>query len=168
MWTRPGYEHRHDEADQLVKLAAETGLKLLLPQGITTYERIGETGTQQTTIDLAWATSWMADRLVRCEDQRQWWNGADHVPILTKFDLTPSQAPARERWKWDETDWEAFRKELTARIGTDEQRLLYNSEDDIDIAVQRLIDGLLVVAEMATPKGRITGFLKPGYTPEMA
>ena len=96
MWTRPGYEHRHDEADQLVKLAAETGLKLLLPQGITTYERIGETGTQQTTIDLAWATSWMADRLVRCEDQRQWWNGADHVPILTEFNLTPSQAPARE------------------------------------------------------------------------
>ena len=89
------------------------------------------------------------------------------MPILTKFNLTPSQAPARERWKWDETDWDAFKKEVTARIRTD-QGLPYNSEDDVDTAVQQLIDGLLAAAETATPKGRITSFSKPGYTPEMA
>ena len=43
MWTKPGYEHRHEEADQLVELATETGLELLLPQGTTTYERVSET-----------------------------------------------------------------------------------------------------------------------------
>ena len=39
MWTRSDYNHRHEEADDLIKIAEDHGLELLTPPGMITYEK---------------------------------------------------------------------------------------------------------------------------------
>jgi ribonuclease HI len=106
----------------------------------------------------------LGERLTQCEDQRQWHHAADHVPILTEFDLSVAQAPEIRRRQWSATNWETF-------IGIIKDRpwplTPLHTHDDINLAVTHLVDSLLEAAKEATPEVRVTGFTRPGYTPEM-
>ena len=81
-----------------------------LPRGTTTYEKRVDGETQKTTIDLVWAAHHLADRLICCQDQRDWFNGADHVPVLTEFDPSVIAASEIIRKNWKATDWDTFLK----------------------------------------------------------
>lgn len=165
LWTRPGYGHVHAEADELIELTADLGLQLLLPRGTTTYEKHTIDGLQETTIDLAWGTHTLGERLTQCGDQRQWLHAADHVPILTEFDLSLAQAPEIRRRQWSATDWVTFTGVIQSRLWP---LTPLPTHDDIDLAVTHLVDSLLEAAKVATPEVHITGFTRPGYTPETA
>jgi len=167
LWSRPGYEHIHTEADELIDLAADHELTQLLPRGTITFERQGEgeTGMQQTTIDLVWSTYQLADRLVRCQAQRRWLNAADHVPILTELDLSLPARPKIVRKDWRATDWETFLKQMSEQ---DWYLPPLSSTGDIDKAVKWLVEAIFRAAAEATPEAHITEYSRTGYTSEMA
>lgn len=168
LWTDPSYSHVHDEADELINIAADYGLTQLLPVGTTTYEKQLEDGTIcKTTIDLVWATHDLSERLIRCEAQEQWFYGEDHIPILTEFDVEATQAHEVRRKQWAATDWEKFMEIFEAQ-DWQAPSLPYADTQDIDQAVEHLITTFQEAAEAATPEVRISGFSRPGYTPEMA
>jgi hypothetical protein len=68
LWAVEDYEHQHEEANELVDLAADHQLELLLPSNTVTYEK----NRHQTTIDLVWGTPQLADRLVKCQARQDW------------------------------------------------------------------------------------------------
>ncbi|OKL55749.1 hypothetical protein UA08_08958 [Talaromyces atroroseus] len=139
----------------------EHGLEQLLPPGTVTYEK----ADAKTTIDLIWASHTLADRLVSCTDKREWWYGADHVSILTQFDLAPVNVPPIFRRDWGSSDWELFLK-LMGTYDWHPRELA--DKDEIDSAVAYLIDAIDRTAEQATPTKQITSYSRAGYTPEMA
>ena len=104
LWARPDYNHRHEEADELVNLAVDHGLELLTPPGTITYEKHIGRRHHQTTVDLAWATTPVADRLVRCQDRRDWLHAADHVPIITELDISVQKSLEKLKARWLETN----------------------------------------------------------------
>jgi len=164
-WSRPGYQHIHHEAEELIDIAIDHGLEQLLPRGTTTFERQNEEGLQQTTIDLVWASNEVSERLVRCGARRDWLNAADLIPILSEFDLAVAKTPEIKRKHWSATDWEAFLKVVKS---SEWPLLPLHSEEEVDNAIQRLVKTICEAANAATPEIRITGRTRAGYTPEMA
>jgi ribonuclease HI len=165
LWSRPGYEHIHPEADELLDIAMDHELTQQLPRGTTTYEKRVDGETQRTTIDLVWATHRLSDRLIRCQDQRGWFNGGDHVPILTEFDLSVVAAPEIIRKNWKATDWDTFLKQMSQH---DWYLPPLSNRDGVDKAVGQLVNAINEAANTSTPEIRITEHSRPGYTPEMA
>ena len=164
MWARPDYDHRHEEADDLIRVAEDHGLELLTPPGTITYEKHTGRGSQQTTIDLAWATAEVTDLLVRCQDRRDWMHAADHIPILTELDISVQKAPERPKMKWQEADWDAFLKALTADL---QPTCSLATTTEIDATVDHLIRTIQQSAEGTVPVAKITPYSHPGYPPEL-
>lgn len=156
LWQGTRYRHVDDEATELIDLMDEHELEQLLPPGTVTYEK----AEAKTTIDLIWASSTLSSRLVSCTDKREWWYGADHVPILT-----PVSVPPQKRKDWASSDWELFLK-LMSTYDWHPRALV--DKDAIDKAVQYLVNAIDETAEQATPTKLITPYSRPGYTPEMA
>ncbi len=72
-------------AEELLQTVNLLGLELLLPPGTITYER----GSTRTTIDLAFSTPQLTQRLLACQVRKEWGSGVDHYPIHLKFDVQP-------------------------------------------------------------------------------
>lgn len=161
LWAGTQYQHVDSEATELIDLMDEHELDQLLPRGTITYEK----KEAKTTIDLIWASHALSDRLIRCADKREWWYGADHVPILTQFDLTPVSVPPIIRKDWGSSDWELF---LTLIETYDWHPRHLADTEDIDRAVRYLVEAIHDTAKQATPIKQITPYSRAGYTPEMA
>ncbi|KAJ5094939.1 hypothetical protein N7532_007230 [Penicillium argentinense] len=114
-WSRRGYYRTDVEAEDLIGLMGDHGLELLTPRGTTTCEKHERGAVWKTTIDLAWASSTLANRLIRCEAQRQWLHAADHVPVLTEVNIETQQRPRHKRLQWKNADWKAWLAALTPR-----------------------------------------------------
>ena len=164
MWTRLDYDHRHEEADELIRIAENHGLELLTPPGTITYEKHTGRGHHQTTIDLAWGTTEVTDLLVRCQHRRDWMHAADHVPILTELDISVQKSPERLKMQWLEADWDIFLKALAANL-----QPIYPlaTTEEIDATVDHLIKSIQHSAKNTVPVSRITPYSRPGYLPEL-
>jgi len=77
MWNPVEYL-RHDEvANDIIDLAAELGLTLLIPPGMVTYPHAS------TAIDLVWGNQEAAERVIKCRIAEENDQGSDHLPIET-------------------------------------------------------------------------------------
>ena len=164
MWARPDYNHRHEEADDLIRIAEDHGLELLTPPGTITYEKHTGRGTHQTTIDLTWATAEVTDLLVRCQDRRDWMHAADHIPILTELGIPMQKSPEKLKIQWREADWDTFLKTLAAEL---QPICPLTTTEEIDATVDRLIKTIQQSAKTTVPTARITPYSRPGYHPEL-
>ncbi|KAJ5313210.1 uncharacterized protein N7443_000094 [Penicillium atrosanguineum] len=88
LWSKPRQaQMRDDDANELVNLMGDYGLELLTERGMTTVDGAVYGSEVQSTLDLTWASTPLADRCARCQDQPQWLFIADHIPVLTELDL---------------------------------------------------------------------------------
>ena len=164
LWARPDYNHRHEEADELVNLAADHGLELLTPPGTITYDKHMGRRCHQTTVDLAWATTPVADRLVRCQDRRDWLHAADHVPIITELDISVQKSLEKLKARWLETNWDTLLRTLAADL---QPAGPLTSAGEVDTAVDHLIGAIQHSAEGNIPIARITPYSRPEYPQEL-
>ncbi|EED11577.1 reverse transcriptase, putative [Talaromyces stipitatus ATCC 10500] len=161
LWAGTRYQHVDEEATELIDLMDEHRLEQLLPPGTITYER----ANAKSTIDLVWASHNLANRVVNCDTKREWWYGADHVPILTQFDLTAVRVPPMVRKQWNATDWDLFLKLMDTYYWHPRE---LNDNEAINEAIRYLVEAINQTAEQATPTKQITTYSRAGYTPEMA
>jgi Endonuclease-reverse transcriptase len=161
LWAGPEYPHTDAAATDLIDLMDDRGLEQLVPPGTTTYETRGA----KTTIDLVWASYSLAEQLIRCEARREWWHGADHIPIHTEFSLVIPKAPVIKRKQWHATDWDLFTSLFRSHSWIPQP---LPDQESIDHAVAILVESIHQAADQATPIKTITGHSRPGYTPEMA
>jgi exonuclease III len=83
LWCAPGYSHQHSLAEDLLTSMRNAGLELALSPGTITREaQRGET-KEETTIDLAWMSSQLLEKLIQCKVAREIKQSSDHLPIIT-------------------------------------------------------------------------------------
>jgi hypothetical protein len=121
-WGGRGLRERHKLADLLIDATESRGLDLLLEPGTITRDTIkeGERGLarERTTIDLAFGTDWIKDRLLRCGIRRDLHTGSDHLPVEATFALdTRQQGNAKPSRAWKKMDEKKFEKSLSEALG---------------------------------------------------
>ncbi|KAJ5765559.1 reverse transcriptase [Penicillium odoratum] len=163
-----------DDADDLIRIMGDFGLDLLTEKGTVTFEGPVYGNIVRSTIDLTWTAASLADRVIRCTPCRQWWYGADHVPILTEFDVRTSPAGVRERQDWRATDWEAWCKALERYITKQGWSIsgpgwVLDTAEKVDEAVKRVMDAVSAASKDTVPVRKIhPGRSYPTYTPALA
>lgn len=80
-------------SEDLLSVIKEYGLQLLLKKGIITYEEVGH----QSTIDLVFATPFIAKSLIFCKVSQDNEYGSDYYPIITRFNLQTIQREEQAR-----------------------------------------------------------------------
>ncbi|KAJ5098344.1 flavoprotein [Penicillium argentinense] len=166
-WSRRGYYRTGVEAEDLIGLMGDHGLELLTPRGTTTCEKHERGAVRKTTIDLAWALSTLANRLIRCEAQRQSLHAADHVPVLTEVNIETQQRPRHKRLQWKNADWKAWLAALTPRSQTWKVGP-YETTEQIDAAVELMVTDILQAAQDNVPRTGVNEWSIPGYTQQLA
>ncbi|KAJ5547523.1 reverse transcriptase [Penicillium frequentans] len=152
-----------EDADELIGISGDHGLELLTERGMVTYDGNVFGHDVESTIDLTWASTALAERTVRCDAQRRWLFAADHTPVLTELDLRWDAAPIKELKNWKETDWDTW--------GTSVAQTAWpkniNTQPDVDAAVQYFLDALNNASEGTVPIIKLCQRSKPGYTADL-
>jgi hypothetical protein len=143
---------RHLMADDLVGFIKEAELQLLTPAGMITWEARG----LASTVDLTFASPWLAQRLVRCGVDSELENGSDHHPITSLFSLAATPQAVRQL-----RSWKSMNKEGIA-AGAQHLRMpgSLNSGPEIEEYTGYLMDFLQQLIELAVPLTKP----RPDYT----
>lgn len=90
-WAGPSYPRQHQLADDLLDITGNANAMLALLRGTITrnYQEA------KTTIDLAFATNEVTERLIYCGVDEEIENESDHLPIRTVLDLKTQEEPER-------------------------------------------------------------------------
>jgi hypothetical protein len=142
-WCSPRNPATHLLASSLVELVSQANLDLLTPNGLPTFD-----GRGVSTIDLAFASSSLANRLVSCDIDDKLCHNSDHKPIAISFeDPTPSYiTPTRLR------QWKKLDKELIARLALDlPQPLRLQNAQELDDYIDQLNTSIQSIVEHTVP-----------------
>jgi hypothetical protein len=96
MWCGVRNPTAHLAAEPLAQLAASYRLLLATPKGAATWEARGST----STIDLAFLSSGLQDRLITCTVQPDLDFGSDHYPVATELELASVRVEPVPRRCW--------------------------------------------------------------------
>jgi len=102
----------HQEASELISLVDQQGLELLTPVGTITFER----GPQKSTIDLAFATPALTQRVYSLQTLRDQGSGKDHYPIALKISTQLISAQPIQKFAAKKLDQPLFRSLLTTHL----------------------------------------------------
>ena len=165
LWGGPGVK-QDDGADELIMIAEEFAMEQLLPAGTVTYEE-----NCQTTIDLIFSTPELTNGVIKCDTEKLFESGSDHLPILTSLELAMIDFAPEPRRNFNRVDSEKLREVLKNIIDSEEclsqqaeGPTLSNSE--IDSQVVAMINALQTAITQSIPLSRISPRSKPGFTPE--
>ncbi|KAJ5544111.1 reverse transcriptase [Penicillium frequentans] len=151
------------DADELIGISGDHGLELLTERGMVTYHGNVFGHDVESTIDLTWASTALAERIVRCDAQRRWLFAADHLPVLTELDLRWDAAPIRELKNWKEADWDTWGTSVAQTAWPEN----INTQPDVDAAVQYFLDALNDASQGTVPIIKLCQRSKPGYTADL-
>ncbi|KAI1001859.1 hypothetical protein K3495_g6341 [Podosphaera aphanis] len=112
LWSGVYCPTQHLAASHLLDIIDQHGLELLTPPGLITRSFRG----QETTIDLAFGTPTVQDKLIRCSTVHRLDHGSDHLPICISVDITPEKLDPVPTRVWKETDSLAANAEAIARF----------------------------------------------------
>lgn len=147
---------RQGEADPIIDLMSEVGLRSLLPRGTKTWQK----GDSATTIDLVLATEKLADSLLRCMPSRTE-HGSDHRAIETSFDISVPRTTEKERLLLKNAPW----KEIKARITT---TLRANPEGPtVQQKADRLMAAVIEAVRALTPRAKPSPYMKRWWTEDL-
>ena len=99
---------------RLIQLINRANLTLLLPPGEITWER----NEHRTTIDLAFGSTSIAQRLLRCEAKPGWGMQKDHHPVVVQLDLQTIRIPQTQKYAIKKLQTQEFRRELYTCLET--------------------------------------------------
>ena len=135
------------------------GLQQVVEPGTITWAKGGD----KSTIDLAFVSQRLCERLVACEVAEDVEDDSDHNPIRTLVDIeTPETEPVRRR-NWKQTD----AKELKGFV---DANLMWRSRDirtkeHIEQTTDHLVEVLRQGIERSTPWARPSAYSNPDFTP---
>ena len=123
-----------------MEIVTLNNLDLLTPNGLPSFKG----GRGVSTIDLAFSTASLANRLVYYDIDNNLCHNSDHKPIALYFlDLEPRPAPVLRSRQWKKLD-----KELVARLAFDLPRPPpFSTPLEIDQFISKLNDSLQGIAK---------------------
>lgn len=142
IWNPPGYLITDPLAKKLVHLCSSSGLRLISPRGVPTRF---STNTHSTTIDLAWASWNLKDKVKSCEVATNIIS-SDHFPVTVTLDLSVVPSPATHiSFNIAKLDHKLFQDEITLRLQLPPTE--YSDSLMIDNAVSNLSNAILEAAQ---------------------
>ncbi|OGE48027.1 hypothetical protein PENARI_c033G04144 [Penicillium arizonense] len=150
-------------ADALIELTDSADLDLWLAPGTITRDEAGH----KTTIDLVFGSHDLSERFLTSEIAHECHSHSDHLPIRTILDIqtsAPARAPKRRNWKAMET--EKFDKFVAANLQQMPLLQNLNTPQQIDTAVDHLIEIINRAVEESTPWARPSQYANPAFTSE--
>jgi hypothetical protein len=109
-WNPTSYTRHDDTANDLVELATEFGLDLLLPSGTVTYTHA------ETAIDLVWGCSKAQERVLKCQIASQCDQGSDHWPVETILSAKDNRTSETPSYNISKANWPKFHKVLVTHL----------------------------------------------------
>ncbi|KAJ5849228.1 hypothetical protein N7534_007917 [Penicillium rubens] len=153
LWSQTTQSQQEDEdAEDLISIMGDRDMQLLTQRGAVTYE------------GLVYGVEIPSRAMYTCTTQRQWLYAADHMPVLTEFDIQCPEAPSRTTANWREADWDEWLKVLRSKTWS--HRPLRNT-DDVDQAVEELISAIADAAHNTVPTRSVGPYSFPTYTKKL-
>ena len=135
-------------------------MTLITPLGIDTWQARG----LSSTIDLAFLSNTLVDRLIQCCSEESLDYQSDHFPICTKLDLRTGTAKAPTRRQWKKADWKTIVEDLENEIRWPGP---IATIQEIDDAVAHLQGKLQEMATRHVPMARPSVRANPAWTKEV-
>src|SRR5882757_3475466 len=161
LWSSPRNPAAHLAADIVVETLLARDMELVTPKGTITWEARGST----STIDLAFTSQRLQQRLVECTVNPALDHGSDHFPISLQFELSPARAQPQPARAWKKADLDLIATTTT-------QELLLPSDlttpDQIDTYSDYLVNFTKGLVDVAVPWARPSNFSVPWWTSEVA
>jgi hypothetical protein len=151
----------HTAADRLIEVAIEAGsAQLLTPLGLITYP----TALGGTTIDLAFATEAMANRLLECRTAPELDFSSDHQPISVRFQAQVLEAQSRLSRCWKRADLELATR-LIANL--DSSRAI-RSIAELEAYARYLSSFVAEVMSSSVPLRRASSYANPWWSTQIS
>jgi hypothetical protein len=145
---------------------ADAGLDLALPTKIPTHKH--NVTKKWTRLDHVFLSEQSFDALISCEalvDNLS--PNTDHLPILTKLDLTLAKTPAKSIPNFRNVDWENFRKTLEESLSEYGLPRTIKDQGELDQECSRLTTALQTTIQKEVPTAEIGPKSKRWWTKEL-
>ncbi|KNZ73638.1 hypothetical protein J132_10538 [Termitomyces sp. J132] len=147
LWEMPYNKHLNFSREYiqlLLDLLADHNMELTLPPGIPTFQSLADNWTRPDNI---WQSHANTDPIIFCDvDVSLRPSLADHLPVITKVELSIPRSPTMSAHDFHSADWRIFHKALTERLHTTSLVCLITSKAefhekvaDITVAIQEVI-----------------------------
>ena len=163
--------NRHVISADLIQATLENGFILILPRGTITRDIKKNLGrpnerVEKSTIDLAFTTATITNRVVSCMVRRDLRKGSDHLPIETTIALDePAKSEPIRRRAWKRLNSDKFKDTFKQTINV-LNGLKLDTAAEIDTYVGILIRGTQAAVEESTPLARTSRYDKNFWTSE--
>jgi hypothetical protein len=136
-------------------------MELATPQGMITWEA----RDSASTIDLAFTSQPLQQRLIECSTNQDLNHGSDHLPISLQFELCPVRIQPQPARAWKKTD-----VDLVATTTAQELQLPVEltTPGRIDTYSDYLVAFIQGLVDLAVPWAKPSGFSVPWWTSEVA
>ena len=159
LWNPPSYIRHDSVADELVELAADLSLNLLLPPGTITYPH------SETTIDLVWGCNKAQERLLKCQVAAHCDQGSDHCPVETVLTMHNNKVLEKPSYDIAKTDWPKFLETLVSLLTRDIETP--RTIEELEQRCTQLVEAIKTAMAKATPIKRPCPKSKRWWTPEL-
>ena len=141
-------------------------MEQMLSAGTVTYQE-----NCHITIDLLFATSELANKVVKCNIETVFDCDSDHLPILTFLKLTTIEFTSKARRNFNRLDLDRLREMIKTVLGTEKclsQQEFHGrlTNEEIDSQLIAIINVLQTAIAQSIPLIRISPRFKSGFTPE--
>jgi len=98
LWNPRGYLRIDESSNEIIELAADLDLDLLIPPGTITYPHAG------TAIDLVWGNEKAKYNMLKCKIAHKHDHGSDHLPIRTIITTDVEEIKTEPRYNFQQAN----------------------------------------------------------------
>lgn len=155
-----------EAAEVLIKTLADLGLELALAAGTPTH--VHNVTKKWTRLDQVFITEHTLDKVVLCETRsNERGLNTDHIPIVTKLDVTLDKTSMEETNNFRDVDWEEFRKELEEKMKAFNLPRKILTQAELDRECARLTKAIQDTITMIVPVNGVCPKSKRWWTREI-
>jgi hypothetical protein len=161
LWSGPRNPAAHKAAEPVVETLLAEGMELATPRGTITWEARG----LSSTIDLAFTSQLLTQRLVECTINKDLDHSSDHFPISLQFELSIARTQPQPTRAWKKTDFDLVALTTTRELLPPGE---LSTPQQIDTYSDYLIDFTQRLVDLAVPWAKPSSFSVPWWTSEVA
>ena len=146
IWNSRSRLTQYAYADLLINIIEEQGLQLLTPQGLETWSARGTS----STVDLAFASPFLSETLVKCDLEYSLDHQSDHLPVCVELQLEVAQHKSTLKRAWEKLDQERLLQSLSANLVFNSAAEL-NTREQVDRQVSQIHAAFLEAIDYSVP-----------------
>jgi hypothetical protein len=155
-----------EKAEVLIKATAEHGLEMALAPGMPTH--IHNVTKRWTRLNHIFLTEHTSDRILICEawvEERGL--NTDHIPIITKLDITIGRSMSKAANNFRNVDWDEFWKALEEKMKDFSVPKRLSNQAEVNQECDRLAKVLQETISQTVPATKVCPYSKHWWTKEL-